>query len=104
MKEFARNFYNSPAWKKCRASYISSVGGLCERCYRNGKITAADTVHHKIHLSPENINDPNITLGWSNLEALCRDCHAAVHGNKKRYKIDAAGRVIMTDDIPPDLL
>jgi 5-methylcytosine-specific restriction endonuclease McrA len=48
--------------------------GLCVRCGRPGEI-----VHHKIHLTPQNINDPSIALGEDNLELLCRDCHAIVH-------------------------
>lgn len=37
-KEFAKAFYNSKAWKKCKASYIESVHGLCERCEKSGYI------------------------------------------------------------------
>jgi len=36
-------------------------------------------VHHKIHLTPHNIDDPNITLSEDNLELLCRECHAIEH-------------------------
>ena len=28
---------------------------------------------------PYNITDPNITLNWDNLEALCRTCHQNEH-------------------------
>ena len=40
---------------------------------------ANSVVHHKTHLTPENINDPEIALGEDNLELLCRDCHAVKH-------------------------
>lgn len=36
-------------------------------------------VHHKIHLSKENIWDPKITLNPDNLISLCRDCHFRQH-------------------------
>jgi len=36
-------------------------------------------VHHKTYISPANINDPNITLNWDNLEALCATCHQREH-------------------------
>jgi 5-methylcytosine-specific restriction endonuclease McrA len=36
-------------------------------------------VHHKKHLTPDNIWDPDITLDWKNLEALCIDCHNKEH-------------------------
>ena len=68
-------------------------------------------VHHLIELDPVNINNPEITLNFNNLELLCRDCHAEVHEqsggrwaevNKKkrqareaknRYKIGPNGAV-----------
>ena len=94
MKEFAKAFYSGDAWKHCREAYRKSKGGLCESCKRKGLIVAGEIVHHKIHLTPENINDPNVTLNWDNLELVCRDCHAEIHGDKRRYKIDAVGRVV----------
>lgn len=74
MKPFAAKFYRSKAWQKCRSAYIISRYGLCERCGNAGLI-----VHHKIELTPENINDPNITLNWDNLELVCLACHNAEH-------------------------
>ncbi len=51
-------------------------------------------VHHKIHITPDNIEIPEITMNYDNLELLCRDCHAAMHGkHPKRYKVDETGRV-----------
>ena len=83
-REFARKFYGSRAWKECRASYIVSVNGLCERCLANGKYVPGDEVHHKIWLSPENIDDPDITLSFENLELLCASCHSKEHMSKYR--------------------
>lgn len=96
MRAFAEGFYRSPAWKRTRAAYAKSVGGLCERCMSRGIYRAGVIVHHKIHLSPENIHDPEITLGWDNLELLCRDCHAYVHGGamEVRYTVDHYGRIL----------
>lgn len=74
MREFAKRFYTSKAWKQCRASYIAKVYGLCERCQAGGKI-----VHHKIYLNESNIDDPNITLSHDNLELVCHDCHNREH-------------------------
>lgn len=94
MREFARRFYKSSAWKKTRAAYASSVGGLCERCARNGLIVPGVIVHHKIYLTPENINDPAVSLNWANLELVCADCHNEEHeGRPKRYTVDELGRV-----------
>jgi len=76
-REFAKAFYQSKAWQECRAAYIKSVFGLCERCGQPG-----DEVHHKIRLTPQNIDDPNITLNWDNLELLCASCHSKEHMSK----------------------
>lgn len=77
-KEFAKSFYKSKAWIECRDGYIKSVYGLCERCEKPGYI-----VHHKITLTPQNINDPNTTLNWNNLEYLCQNCHNKEHHKNK---------------------
>jgi 5-methylcytosine-specific restriction endonuclease McrA len=78
MREFARGFYTSKAWKQVRASYIAKVHGLCERCSGGGKI-----VHHKIYLNETNIHDPMIALSHDNLEYLCQDCHNDEHMGRK---------------------
>ena len=94
MKKYAESFYKSKAWQDCRNSYMKKVGGLCELCMKERKITPAEEVHHKIHLNPQNINDPNVTLNYDNLIALCREHHRQEHGSRKnRYKIDEWGRV-----------
>lgn len=97
-------FYKTIRWKECRNAYMKYARGLCEECLKKGLFTPAQIVHHKIHLTPETINDPNIALNWDNLEAVCRKCHAEVHEEEyrvnsnrrrreKRYTIDSFGRV-----------
>ena len=80
-KEYAKAFYNSAAWIKCKNSYIKSVHGLCERCGEPGYI-----VHHKKYITPKNINDPSITLNHDNLEYLCQKCHNEEHERFKKKK------------------
>lgn len=94
MKDYAKAFYLSPAWISCRAAYAKSVGGLCERCIKKGMYVPGVIVHHKNHITPDNISDPNILLNWDNLELLCRDCHADEHRRvNRRYTVDKWGRV-----------
>lgn len=100
MKDYARRFYFSSAWRNTSRSYAKSVGRLCERCLNKGIIKAGQLVHHKIPITPDNINDEKITLNWDNLQLLCRDCHAQVHEEiyvakrrKRRYTVDENGRV-----------
>lgn len=104
MREFAKAFYNSPAWRSTRVSYMKKAGWLCERCLKKGLYVPAEIVHHKTYLTPENITDTRITLSYDNLEALCRACHEEEHSAdnnaakhrkyEKRYTIDDEGRVI----------
>lgn len=93
MQDFAKTSYKSKAWQYTRKAYAASVGWLCEECLKHGLYRAGEIVHHKQPLTPENINDPAITLSWDNLELLCRDCHGKAHGSVKRYKVDEMGRV-----------
>lgn len=79
MKEYARKFYSSRAWKKTREAYKAYRGGLCERCLAKGQYNAGVIVHHKIYISPENIGNPMVTLSWDNLELVCRACHDEEH-------------------------
>lgn len=95
MKDFAKEFYSSVAWKACRESYKKSVRGLCEVCLRKGIYKPGEIVHHKKHITPDNINDPTVTLAFDNLQLVCRDCHADLHKDRsKRYKVDALGRIV----------
>ena len=73
---------------------MKKVGGLCEDCLKENKITPAEEVHHLVPISPSNISDPSITLNDLNLVALCREHHRRRHGEKeRRYTIDEQGRV-----------
>ena len=78
-KEWAKQFYNSKVWQKCRAGYITSVQGLCETCLSKGRVRPGKICHHTIWLTPDNINDPNISLNWQYLRYDCQDCHNEEH-------------------------
>lgn len=97
-KDFARAFYNSKAWKDCKNTYSKKMLYLCERCGAPGL-----EVHHKIRITPENINNPEITLNFDNLELLCHKCHTQEHKreirvSKLRYVFDEEGHVIPIDE------
>lgn len=104
-RDFAVGFYHSPQWLHNRKAYMAKVidspfglipPGMCERCFEQGKLVPAKVVHHKTHLTPENIDDPHITLAFSNFQRLCQDCHAAVHtgGQESRIAFDEHGNVV----------
>lgn len=101
-KGAVHKFYSSKRWIHCRTAYLSSVGGLCELCLRSGLYRPAEVVHHIRPITDENLNDPEITLSWSNLMALCKQHHAEAHdlkqylpknGPKQRYVILPDGSV-----------
>jgi 5-methylcytosine-specific restriction endonuclease McrA len=53
-------------------------------------------VHHKVPLNADNVKDPNIALGWDNLELLCKQCHDDEKQRRaKRWRIEKNGRVII---------
>lgn len=94
MQSWAERFYKSVAWQRMREAYAKKHMYLCEDCLSRGVISRGEIVHHKIFLTAQNINDPNITLAEQNLELLCRECHAKRHGKKnKRYIVDEFGNV-----------
>jgi 5-methylcytosine-specific restriction protein A len=98
-KEFAKKFYASSAWHKARDAYIAERmaidGGMCERCHkRPGYI-----VHHIIELTPDNINDPDITLNKSNFAYWCKPCHDDEH--LPTHDTDALRKITFDDDGNP---
>ena len=104
-KGWAKKFYNSKAWKDCRAAYISKRtlidGGMCEKCHE----FAGYIVHHKIALTVSNVKDPDIALNPCNLAYECKRCHDMEEGHyldsigvSKPYAIfDASGNMIPVD-------
>jgi excinuclease UvrABC ATPase subunit len=95
IKPYAESFYKSKAWQQCRNGYFLSQHGICERCGGAGRI-----VHHRKYITPANINNPNVTLDWHNLELLCDECHQKEHQNTRNtaesVKFDANGDVIQS--------
>ena len=59
------------SWKRIRDRYIKAHP-LCEECDRNGRIKAAEEVHHIQPLSKGGGNES------SNLMALCKSCHSRI--------------------------
>lgn len=95
---FARKFYNSTEWKRCREGYKQSRSYLCEDCLKRGVYRPGVIVHHIEELTPYNIDKPEVTLSYDNLKLVCRECHAMEHDQRnrgRRYIIDADGRIIL---------
>ena len=107
-KDFAKTFYKSTVWQRCRNVYIAERikvdGGMCEICHKRlGYI-----VHHKKMLTQSNINNPEVSINHSNLQYVCKDCHDKFEGHgvgKSKYKLkvlfDDNGQPIPKGDTPP---
>ena len=89
-KDFSRDFYNSKAWKKTRNAIIARDLGLCQICKKH----PATEVHHIIPLTPENINNPDITLGSDNLISLCHIDHMRQHSKAVNIEYDKNGNIL----------
>jgi len=96
-RPFARRFYSSKTWQDCRNAYSKSVHHLCENCLKLGIYRPGEIVHHKIEMDPVTIENPELALGFGNLELLCRECHAKMHDARtknNRFIIGDDGRVV----------
>lgn len=67
-------FYATSDWRRLRDWYRARHP-LCEECQRQGRVTAAELVHHKSEIS-----EGGEPLDVDNLESLCRSCHSRLHG------------------------
>ena len=77
-KQYNRYFRDSDtnkrygrAWKKLRARFLLRHP-LCEQCKSEGRLTAAEEVHHILPLANGGTNDEG------NLMALCKSCHSSI--------------------------
>ena len=111
-REEQTSFYSSVAWQNLREAVKKERGGLCERCRKKGIFKAADLIHHIIAVTPDNINDPAITLNPKNLMALCTECHEEIHdqdrrrhdppaGSRKRWDVDPETGKVTARRSPP---
>jgi 5-methylcytosine-specific restriction endonuclease McrA len=70
--------YHTTPWKRARLSVLIRDHYLCQVCRREGRLTAANTVHHKEH-ARDNIRK---FFDEDNLEAICMSCHDKEHPEK----------------------
>lgn len=70
-------FYHSKAWRDL--SYLLRLkSGKCQRCGRIADMKQLHA-HHKVLLTPSNVNDVSISLNPDNIEILCNSCHDEEH-------------------------
>jgi 5-methylcytosine-specific restriction endonuclease McrA len=87
-----RAWYKSIRWTKgMRPSVLARDQGLCQPCYRTGRIQVASVVHHKT----EHKGDPTLFWDAANCEAVCKPCHDGPIQSDERLgfsmDVDASG-------------
>lgn len=72
-------------WQRLRRDKLSDCP-LCERCKEQGRITAATEVHHIIPVETALTRQEKERLmyDYTNLRALCHDCHVWEHTSMGR--------------------
>ena len=81
-----KKFYNSKLWKKIRLNIWRKQHLLCAICglpvyvdklsdYIPKENRRRGIVHHKEHLTEQNVFDDNISIDESNLIGVCLECH-----------------------------
>ncbi len=81
-------------WQRLRLRKLRT-DPLCASCEERGRVTLAEEVDHVIRITKQ----PGLRLDWSNLQSLCRPCHAA------KSAAERAGRPVKgcdRDGIPLD--
>lgn len=80
-----KQFYDSSEWRACRQAAIEADGGIDVYLFmEEGKIEAADTVHHIIPLQ----DDWQKRIDINNLMSLSHETHSMI---ERMYKKDKDG-------------
>ena len=71
---------NSKRWRQLRTDYLRDHP-LCERCADEGKVRAAQCVHHINPVESGHTDEEcaRLCFAQGNLMALCYRCHADIH-------------------------
>lgn len=71
-------FYCSKPWRDLSYTLKIKAKGKCARC---GKVPGLSHLigHHKIELTEQNVDDPNISLNPIHIEIICDECHNKEH-------------------------
>lgn len=68
-----KQLYNSKVWKDTRQQVLRRDLFTCRDCH-----SRASEVHHIKPLTPENIDNWDISLNPNNLISLCKKCHSKI--------------------------
>lgn len=77
--DWADRFYRSKRWKDFRLALIRERGIRCEMCGKMMRSEADIQADHIQELTPESVNDINVSFNPANIQLLCADCHSKKH-------------------------
>lgn len=77
-------------WRTLRARKLAA-NPLCEEHLKRGKYVAASVVHHIVEVESGHSEAEcrRLAYSWSNLESLCRECHAEIHKAARSHSREA---------------
>lgn len=84
------NFYCRKPWRDLSYSLKIEANGKCNRCKESILDFKYLIAHHKVELTEDNVDEPNISLNPKLIEIICHQCHNKEHrrfGNKKNVYI-----------------
>jgi hypothetical protein len=81
-----QTFYASSTWQAFRVAIIAERGLVCEHCHKPIAGAHEVTVHHIIELTPDNVQDANISLNPANILVVHRSCHDEIHSRFGRER------------------
>ena len=75
-----KKLIHTTRWLRLRRDKLSDFP-LCERCEEEGRVTAATEVHHIIPVENglTRQEKERLMYDYTNLKALCHDCHVKTH-------------------------
>lgn len=78
---------NSRQWGEVKRIVWQRAEGLCERCRREGYITAGVDCHHKTPVESARTEEEMRRLAYDvgNIELLCIPCHIKTHEEMKSH-------------------
>ena len=78
---------NSREWLQVKQVVWARAGGLCERCQREGYITAGVDCHHKKPVESARSEQEMRRLAYDvgNIELLCVSCHIKTHQEMRSH-------------------
>jgi 5-methylcytosine-specific restriction endonuclease McrA len=81
---------NSKRWADVKRIVWQRAGGLCERCRRDGFITAGCDCHHKrpVESARDEEEMKRIAYDVNNIELLCVACHIKTHKEMRSHTKD----------------